>query len=119
MKRRPLISFLWYVAIVAVSVGYLAFVAPYVPEMLAIPLSIVLIPFLIGCAAYLLLHAPLLLKVLLVAAIPFVHVLVFGGDPAKPGLEYYIAIAEGIVMLLGLLACFAVANFRSRRPASQ
>lgn len=66
----------------------------------------------------LLFRGSLALKLLLVATFPVVQVGVFGGDPAKPGVEDYVALAVGVVMLLGVLLYYALSKFASRRAAA-
>jgi hypothetical protein len=117
MRRTILLNAVWYSVLVLVWLGHVTFVVPHVPDSLALLLNIGLVPFLIGCAAQLLLKASLLVKLALVAMLPVVDVLVFGGDPAKPGVEIYVALAVGAAMLLGVLLCFAFSRLVLRRHA--
>lgn len=117
MRHTILLNAVWYLAIAFAWLGHVSFVVPQVPDSLALPINIGLVPFLIGCAAHLLFRASLWIKLILVATLPVVHVLVFGGDPAKPGVEHYVALAVGAVMLLGVLLCFALSKLALRRAA--
>jgi hypothetical protein len=117
MRHTILVNAVWYLVIAFVWLGHVTFVVPHVPDNLALPLNIGLVPFLIGCAAQLLFRASLLVKLILVATLPVVHVLVFGGDPAKPGVEHYVALAVGAVMLTGMLLGFALSKLVLRRTA--
>jgi hypothetical protein len=117
MRHTILLNVVWYFAIALAWLGHVAFVVPHVPDSLALPLNIGLVPIFIGCAAQLLFRTSLLVKLILVATLPVLHVLVFGGDPAKPGVEHYVALAVGAVMLLGVLLCFALSKLVLRRAA--
>lgn len=118
MRHPTLLNAIWYLVIAFAWLAYVTFVVPHVPDNLALPLNVGLVPFLIGCAAQFLFRASVLLKLILVATLPLTQVLVFGGDPAKPGVEHYVALAVGAVMLLGVLLSFALTRLRLRRPAS-
>lgn len=117
MRHTILLNAVWYLAIAFVWLGHVTFVVPHVPDSLALPLNIGLVPFLIGCAAQLLFRASLIVKLILVATLPAVHILAFGGDPAKPGVEQYVALAVGAVMLLGVLVGFALRKLVLSRAA--
>jgi hypothetical protein len=100
--KNVMVGVLWLILLAAVSAGYLAYVAPLVPKILALITNILLVPFVIGCVAFFLLRGPVLIKGIALAAIPVLHVALFGGDPAKPGLELEVALVEYALMLLGL-----------------
>jgi hypothetical protein len=100
------------------SLVHLAYVAPIVPDFLKLIVNIAAVPFFIGYAAYFLVKGPTLVKGLCLFIIPAVHVLVFGGDPAKPGLEYDVALVEYGFMWLGLLVSKGFQFFRRKKESS-
>jgi hypothetical protein len=51
---------------------------------------------LIGALSGYVLSGALITKLLFLLAVPAVHIVVFGGDPAKPGLENLLALVEAV-----------------------
>jgi hypothetical protein len=89
------------VGLLAVSTIYLWIGAPYLPDSYALIVNFVLVPGSIGSAAGYLFVGRLVAKLVLLVAIPVVHVLVFGGDPAKPGLENLLGALELVPLFVG------------------
>ena len=85
----------------AASVAYLILVAGYVPDKYALLINVMLVPLLFGIAGFFLLKGGLLIKLILLAALPLVHVVYFGADSTKPGLENMIAVGEFIFIGVG------------------
>jgi hypothetical protein len=112
------LNLVWLLVLVTLSGAYAAYVAPLiVPDIAALIANMLAVPLLLGGAAFLLLKGPLFLKAIFLIAIPVSHVVIFGGDPAKPGLEHEVAIAEYVSMLVGLFICGGVCLFyRRSRP---
>lgn len=90
------------------SVAYLILVAEYVPDKHALLINVMLVPLLFGIAGFFLLKGGLPIKLILLAALPLIHVVYFGADSTKPGLENMIAVGElifiGVGVGLGVLA---------------
>lgn len=92
----------------AASVAYLILVAGYVPDKHALLINFMLVPLLFGIAGFFLLKGGLLIKLILLAVLPLVHVIYFGSDSTKPGLENMIAVGEFIFICIGMsLGVFA------------
>jgi len=94
------------IVLITSSLLYIWLVAEHLPSKLSIGINIGLIPFLFGCAGFYALRAKLLTKIVLLILLPISHVLVFGGDTAKPGIENVIAAAELVFIWLGLFTCY-------------
>jgi hypothetical protein len=75
--------------------------------------NLVATPLLLGLAAGYLLTGHLLLKLALLVLVPLAHVLVMGGDPAKPGLENLVALIELLALWVGCLVGHIVKRKRS------
>lgn len=101
----------WLLVLGALSVAYGAYVAPLIASDIAALIVNMLAAFLLGGAAFLVFRGPVFLKATILIAIPVSHVFIFGGDPAKPGLEYEVAIAEYLLMLLGLVVFAGIHRF--------
>ena len=64
-------------------------------------LNFLVVPIALGFLSGYLLRGLLVLKLVALALVPITHVLVFGSDPAKPGLENVVALAEYVPICLG------------------
>ena len=103
MKASVAVTAIGLLVIAVVSLGYLRYIAPIVPDVGAFIINILVVPFIFGWSAFFLLRGPIFFKAVLLLIVPILHVVVFGGDPAKPGLEYEVAAVEYVLMLLGLV----------------
>ena len=86
----------------AASVAYLILVAGYVPDKHALLINVMLVSLLFGIAGFFLFKGRLLIKLILLAALPLVHVVYFGADSTKPSLENMIAVGEFIFIGVGV-----------------
>lgn len=84
------------------SITYLSLVAELVPDAYALAVNFVLVPLILGVLGFTLLRARVLAKLLLMATIPVAHVLYFGADSAKPGLENMVAAGEYVSICVGV-----------------
>ena len=84
------------------SVAYLILVAGHVPDKHALVINFMLVPLLFGIAGFFLLKGGLPIKLILLAVLPLVHVVYFGADSTKPGLENMIAVGEFIFICFGV-----------------
>lgn len=84
------------------SVAYLVLLAGHVPDKYALVINFMLVPLLFGIAGFFLLKGELQLKLVLLAALPLAHVVYFGADSTKPGLENMIAVGEFIFICFGV-----------------
>jgi hypothetical protein len=92
--------------LVLASLAYLLFIANYVPDKYALVINFMLVPLLFGCVGFVLFKEVLPIKLLLLAIIPLVHVLYFGADSTKPGLENMIASIEFIFICIGVVLSY-------------
>lgn len=91
------------IVVVLSSTAYLWLIASLVPGEYALLVNFGIVPGLIGLLTGYLLVGPLIAKLLMLLVVPITHVLVFGGDPAKPGLENLLAVAELAPLYLGCI----------------
>jgi len=108
MLRNTIVT----IGLMALSTIYLWVVAAFVPDRYALIVNFIIVPGLIGALAAYLLSGTLMAKLLFSLAIPVIHVAVFGGDPAKPGLENLLALVELVPLYVG---CIVVHLLLSRR----
>ena len=66
-------------------------------------MNFLIVPAALGFLSGHLLRGALVLKLVALAIVPIAHVLVFGSDPAKPGLENVVALLEYVPMGLGCI----------------
>jgi hypothetical protein len=85
------------------SLAYLLLIAGHVPDKHALAINFMLVPLLFGCAGFFLFKGALPTKLLLMASLPLIHVLYFGADSTKPGLENMIAVGEFFFICIGVL----------------
>lgn len=96
------------VFLAGLSLAYLDFVGSRVPPEHALLTNFVLVPLLFGVLGWFMFAGSLAIKLLLVLPLPMLHLLYFGSDPAKPGLENVLAVVEfGFVCLGIVLSHFA------------
>ena len=108
---KLMINAIWFLVLLLASVAYLFFIADHVPPRYSLYVNIMLIPLLIGVVAGWLLQMPMYMKLFLLMLIPVIHVLCFGGDPAKPRLENLIAYGEVLFLWLGVVLTYLVDRF--------
>jgi hypothetical protein len=85
---------LWVFLLTGLSLESFLLFAKLVPGKYALVVNFLLMPFVFGIAASWILQGPLYLKCLLLLLIPIVHVLLLGGDLAKPGLDRFLVFVE-------------------------
>ena len=104
------------VALVVVSSAYLWVSPSFMPAAHAITVivNIIVAPLVFGLLAGYLLTGRVIFKLPILLLIPIAHVLLFGGDPAKPGLENFVALIEFVPLCIGCL----VAHMLLRKKAA-
>jgi len=101
------------VGAIAISSAYLWISPSVVPETYALIMNFIALPSVLGLLAGYMLVGRLPLKFALLLLVPTAHVLIFGQDPAKPGLENVLAFVELVPLCLGCL----VAHILLRKKA--
>lgn len=86
----------------AASVAYFILFAGYVPGKHKLLINLMLVPLLFGIAGFFLLKGGLLIKLILLAVLPLVHVIYFGSDSGKPALDNIFAVGEYIFIFIGV-----------------
>jgi hypothetical protein len=86
---------------IAISFAYLGFSPSFVPEQYALFANFVVVPSVLGVLAGSMLGGRLPIKLALLLLIPIAHVLVFGREPGKPGLENLLAVVELVALCIG------------------
>lgn len=99
------INLVTLIALLAVSALYLQLVGDTIAPLLSIAINLCLMPLILGGVGAFFLRGSLGLQLLLLALIPVGHVLILGGDAAKPGLERVLALVELVPLLIGAIAC--------------
>src|SRR6185436_17429777 len=89
--------------VIAISSAYLWVSPSFVPAEYALVVNFVAVPFALGMLAGYLLVGGLVFRLLVLLLIPIAHVLIFGGDPAKQGLENLVALVELVPLCIGCL----------------
>jgi hypothetical protein len=100
---------------------YFRYVASAVPDYMALVVNFVVLPLLIGVIAFRAFRKvpkSLLLLLLAPALIPLPSVLYFGGDPAKPGLEWALYYVLVFFLALGEVAGCAAQWLLNRRKGA-
>lgn len=94
-----------FVVLAAASSAYLWASPSLMPTAHAftVIVNLIAVPFVLGLLAGYLLTGRLVFKLLGLLLIPIAHVLILGGDPAKPGLENVVALAELPSLWIGCL----------------
>ena len=102
---------------IAISFAYLLLSPIFVPDKYALILNFGLLPAVLGLFAGFVLtdHLP---KLVLMPAIPIAHVLVLGGDAAKPGLENLLAVVEFGPLCFGCMVGHFLASKRTVQTPS-
>ena len=98
---------------IVVSCVYLWLSPKFVVDKYALIANFVAMPLVAGLIVGHMLAGRLPLKLGLLILVPIAHVLVFGSDPAKPGLENMVALIELIPLWLGCV----VGHFLLHRKA--
>ena len=92
--------------LVVLSLVYFSFIASHVPDKYSLQTNFILVPIVFGGAAYFILSVTLPTKLMLISLIPVSHILYFGGDPSKPGLENMLGAVEYVFLSAGIgVAC--------------
>lgn len=100
--------------VVVLAIAYLTIFGDRVPASYAVQVNFLLVPFLLGIAASTILDGPIWLKLILLLAVPVVHVSYFGSDDAKPGLENVVAGIEYASLCLGVVSVTLYRRWRAR-----
>lgn len=106
-----LINISWIAGLLAVSFIYLLFAADHVPPKHALVINIITIPLVLGVLGAWAIEAPLYARLLALLVIPVAHVLYFGGDPAKPGMENLVVMAEAAALWVGAMLFYLSDKF--------
>ena len=101
--------------LLALSTAYFSYAADLVPAESATMINLVLVPMILGAVSLFLVRGPYYVAVLVLAVLPIAHALYLGGDPAKQGLERFVAIIEFLFLLLGLTIAYLVRRYFSSR----
>lgn len=112
--RRKLRWLLVLFTLLVTSTAYLAFVAELIPPSEAIWINLIVLPLVLGCIAGVGMPGAFFPKIVGVSFIPIWHVVLFGGDVAKPGLENMVALGEGVFIWIGL----GLSHFMSKKRSS-
>ena len=94
--------------------AYVVFIVDRVPSERALIINLILVPMMLGALGFFLIQGPVYVAVIIMMALPLVHVFYFGGDPAKPGLERFIGILELLFLCAGYTIAYIV-TYLSRR----
>ena len=89
---------------IAISSAYLWVSPTLVPGKYALIANFIVMPSVLGLLSGYLLLGRLPAKLALLLLIPIAHVLLFGQDPAKPGLENILALVELAPLWIGCVA---------------
>lgn len=101
----------WLFGLLIFSFIYLLYVAEHVPQEYALFINMFVFPIILGVIGAWVLEAPLYVRLFVLLLIPISHLLYFGGDPAKPGLENVIIMVEGISIWIGVLLFYFVNKY--------
>lgn len=115
MSKPIFINLASLLLLLALSMAYISFVADHVPSGSATVINLILVPIILGALSYFLIQGPFYVGVLILAVLPIVHVIYLGGDPAKPGLERFVALIEFLFLCLG----FTISYLGRRYLSSQ
>ena len=99
---------------IAVSCGYLWVSPSLVPDQYALVVNFIAMPFVLGVLAGYLLVGGLSLKLAFLVLVPVAHVLLFGGDPGKPGLENILGFVEVVPLWVGCLTAHVLLRKKAR-----
>lgn len=108
---KILINISWVAGLLAISFVYLLFAADHVPQKYALVVNIIIVPLVLGAIGAWVIAAPLYAKLFMLLIIPLAHVLYFGGDPAKPGLENVVVMAEAAALWIGAILFYLSDKF--------
>jgi hypothetical protein len=104
---------------ILISSSYLWLSPRLVPEKYALVANFIVMPSVLGLLAGYLFAGRLPLKLGLLLLVPIAHVLVFGRDPAKPGLENVVALVELAPLWIGCVVAHIVLQKKARSAAAQ
>jgi hypothetical protein len=105
-------SVLLILVFAVISTAYLALLADRIPGAYALFINFILIPLAMGFVSAFLLTGHIAVKLLALAVVPIAHVVYFGGDEGKPGLENVVAACEFAFLAIGLVIGSLLIRFR-------
>jgi hypothetical protein len=111
-------NLLGLVFVIVSAIAYLKIFGDRIPASYAIQVNFLLVPFLLGTVSFFVLEGPIWLKLILLLAVPVVHVAYFGSDDAKPGLENVVAAIEYASLCLGVVLVTLYRRWRARTSVS-
>ena len=91
--------------------GYLLLVSPYIPSKHALLINVFLVPLLLGVLGGWMMKPPFYSKFILLALLPVFHLIYFGDDPGKKGLENVVFYAELTSVWFGIVAFYFIRWF--------
>lgn len=97
-----------------ISLVYLLHFGRSLPPIYSAAVGLILLPFILGVCGALLMSCPLHMKLIYLLPIPIFHVVYFGGDAAKPGVERFVALLEIGLLWAGVLLTHFIHKFASR-----
>lgn len=113
MPKSFLLNAASLLLLLILSTAYASFIAIHVPAQSAIAMNLVIVPMIFGALGYFLIKAPFYVAILLLALLPIVHIIYFGGDPAKPGLERLVGGVEFAFLCFGFTVAHLVRRYMS------
>jgi hypothetical protein len=96
--------------VIAISLVYYWIAPTFVSREYAPVISLIVVPLLFGALVGCFFVGRLWVKLALVCLLPVSHIVVFGGDPAKPGLENLIALIEVGPLWIGCVVAHMAAR---------
>lgn len=99
-------NYVWVLLLTIFSTLYLKYIGNVIPANYALLVNFILMPLIVGIIGGWFVTFPLYLRIPILLVIPVVHVIYFGGDPAKPGLENLIGLVEAALIVIGILAAY-------------
>lgn len=102
LLREWLLNVGWVALLAIVTIIYYRHVAPIIPSRSALTVNFIIFPVAVGLLGYFLLSGSFVAKTVFICIIPVSHVIYFGGDPGKPGLEIVLAYVEAAFILIGM-----------------
>jgi hypothetical protein len=105
--------------VVVGSCAYLWVSLSLVPVQYRPAVNFVAAPIIFGLLVGYLLVGGLPLKILLLPIVPISHVLLFGGDPAEPGVENLLALVWFVPLLVGCVIAHLLVRKRARAAPAQ
>ncbi len=104
---------------IAISFVYLRFSSVLLPDEYALVSNFIVVPAVLGLLAGVMLVGRLPIKLALLVLIPIAHVLVFGKDPGKPGLENVLGLIELVALCFGCVIAHLLVRKNAHSDAPQ